>query len=246
MKTVGIIPARMNSTRFPGKPLVEINFRPMIQWVYEAGHGSELHDVCIATDSKNIYQYCSIRGMKCYMTGQHETGTERVAEIAESKYKDSDIIVNLQCDEPLLQSYMINKMLDNIIDYDADVETIGVQMQRRYVEMFKRNVVKVTHDQHNFATQFARRMYPWFQFGKKHYPKQHVGVYVFRKHVLEEFIKLPRTQSEIDNSLEQLRLMDHNYTIHLTICNKYMIGVDTPEDVVTIEKLIQRGLVHAT
>ena len=188
MRTVGIIPARMNSERFPGKVLAEINFRPMIQWVYAAAIASDLHHVCVATDSDKIYRFCVSRAMNCHKTDQHETGSDRVAEVA-NKHYDADIVFNLQCDEPLLKPYMINNMIDNMIEYEADVETLGVMMHSYYLEMFKRNVVKVVHDEYRFAKQFARRIYPWEQFGKKHYPKQHVGIYAFKKQVLKDFIR---------------------------------------------------------
>ena len=245
MKTAGIIPARMNSTRFPGKPLKTINHREMIEWVYKAAKGSSLHDVCVATDSKKIHNFCIMKGMASYLTGEHKTGTDRVAEAAEHLYPDYTHIVNIQCDEPLLQSYMIDKMLDNIVQYEAPVETLGMIMRSSYKEMFKKDVVKVITDENGFAKKFARRMYPWHQGGKHNFPRQHVGIYAYELDTLREFVKLEQTPAEIDLSLEQLRLLDNNYSIHVTLCDKYLIGVDTPEDIVTIENLIGKGLVNA-
>lgn len=245
MRSIGIIPARMGSKRLPGKPLMEINHKPMLYWVYEAAVASDLHDVCVATPSKSIYKYCVARNIPCFMTGcHHKTGTDRVYEVFSNHYQDADLIFNIQCDEPLLQPYMINKMIDASIENESHVETLGMIMKSRYTEMFKKDIVKVVTDRHGFAIKFARRMYPWEQFGRKHYPRQHVGIYAFQNEVLEKFVKLPQTKSEIDHSLEQLRLMENNYNIHVTICDKYMIGVDTQEDIDTINSLINKGVIR--
>jgi 3-deoxy-manno-octulosonate cytidylyltransferase (CMP-KDO synthetase) len=206
--------------------------------VWEAADKACLQSLIVATDSPEIGEYCNQNNMRFMMTSTScATGTDRIKEVFDvfgcdeyhnvggerRKVTPFDIVLNIQGDEPLIRTYMIDQMIENMIDYDSDVETIGVMMRSAYKEMFKRDVVKVMLDEDGFADVFARRMFPWKQFGKKHFPKQHIGIYAYKTEVFKEFIAAPRTENEIKLDLEQMRLMDNGYKIHVSEFDEYMI-----------------------
>lgn len=234
-----IIPARYESTRFRGKPLVRICNKPMLQWVYEAARSCTLIDhVIIATDHEKIKQAAESFGARVCMTAStHATGTDRVAEVAQ--HLDAHIIVNLQGDEPLLVPAVISEALMPVLED----ETLPLSTLKTIIDdetdILNPNVVKVVTDINDCALYFSRSPIP---FRKDNKPSgamfRHIGLYVFRKDFLLTFSRLPRTMLEKAENLEQLRALEHGYRIKVPTSNYKPVGVDTPEDVARVETIL--------
>jgi len=241
LKIIGIIPARYGSTRFPGKPLVNICGKAMIERVYNTAKKSVLlSDVIVATDDQRIADYCEKYDIKYQMTSStHETGTDRIWEVVQNL--DCDIVVNIQGDEPMLKPYMIDTMLRDMIDLDCSISTIALMLRKKYEFMKNPNMVKVLTNNDGFATGFYRQISVFYQNNQMNYPKKHIGIYAYTKEVLKEFVYMPQTVNEVENELEQLRFMDNSYDIHVSIFDEYIISVDVPDDVEKIIKLFLTG-----
>ncbi len=251
MKTTAIIPARYASTRFEGKPLADILGKPMIQHVYEGVRQSRLvDDVMVATDDERILRVVENFGGRAIMTSpDHMTGSDRVAEVAR-KLK-SEIIVNVQGDEPLIKGLIIDKAIRPLL---AD-ETISISTLMTGVHEVKDwlnpHVVKVVVDQKNFALYFSRSPIPFPRdlhidrlesnpFGtKRPLPKRvfkHIGVYVYPRAFLLRFTKMKPTPLEKLEKLEQLRALENGFRIKLTPVEYEPLCVDTPED---LQKIVE-------
>jgi len=251
MKITAIIPARYASTRFEGKPLVDILGKPMIQHVYEGVRQSSLvDDVMVATDDERILKAVENFGGRAIMTSQdHMTGSDRVAEVAR-KLK-SEIIVNVQGDEPLIKGVIIDKAIRPLL---AD-ETISISTLMTGVyevkDWLNPHIVKVVVDQKNFALYFSRSPIPFPRdlhidrlesnpFGtKRPLPKRvfkHIGVYVYPRAFLLRFTKMKPTPLEKLEKLEQLRALENGYRIKLTPVGYEPLCVDTPED---LQKIVE-------
>lgn len=234
MKVTGIIPARYNSTRFAGKPLVDIAGKPMIQHVYErAVQAAVLDDVLVATDDERIYTRVEEFGGKAVMTSpDHATGTDRLAEAAAGL--DSDLIVNIQGDEPLLAPESIEQaVLPLLKDTSVVMGTLKCRIDDTR-EISDPNVVKVVTDQNGYALYFSRSPIPYPREGEPVYYK-HIGLYVYRKDFLLRFASLPPTPLEQLEKLEQLRALENGYRIKVVETDHPAIGVDTPAD---LEKVL--------
>jgi len=245
MNVIGIIPARYQSVRFPGKALTDINGKPMIQHVYErACQVALFNNVLVATDDERIYETVQQFGGQARMTSaEHRSGTDRIAEVAGDL--DADIVVNVQGDEPLIQPAMIAEAIQPLLD-DAAV-AIGTLKHAINTpdELFDPNVVKVVTDRQDRALYFSRSPIPCvkgrdmrgfgFQAGTFF---RHVGLYAYRRDFLLRFIELPQTPLEQLEGLEQLRALEHGYIITVATTSHTAIGVDTPEDVENVLKLI--------
>jgi 3-deoxy-manno-octulosonate cytidylyltransferase (CMP-KDO synthetase) len=237
MKIVAIIPARYDSVRFPGKALVNIQGKPMIQHVYErTSQVSLFQHVLVATDDVRIQDAVRKFGGAVRMTSKnHKTGTDRLAEVAQSL--DADIVVNVQGDEPLIQPAMIAQAIHPVVD-DPDV-TIGTLKHKiEYPDdLFDPNVVKVITDRDDRAIYFSRSPIPHIK-GKDMRQEgfrsvtfyRHIGLYVYRREFLLTFPGLPQTPLEIAEGLEQLRALEHGYFIKVVETPYESMGVDTPED----------------
>jgi len=226
MRAVGIIPARYDSTRFPGKPLADILGKPMIQHVYErAVHAKLLDEVIVATDSPLIEEKVKKFNGKVRMTSSHhKTGTERIAEIA--KEIDSDIVVNIQGDEPLIESDSLDELVKLIQKENVLMATL-IEKENDLSLMNDPNVVKVVIDKNNYAIYFSRAPIP---FRAKSFFYRHVGVYGFKKKFLMEFINYPPSFLEQMEGLEQLRALENGIKIKVLHSNSYTWSVDTEED----------------
>jgi len=240
-----IIPARYGSTRFEGKPLADILGKPMIQYVYEGVRQSKLiDDVIVATDDQRIFQAVSAFGGEAVMTSStHATGTDRVAEVAR-KLK-SEIIVNVQGDEPLIKGEFIDKTIRPLLnDDDLQMSTLMTRIEE-VRDWLNPHVVKVVVDQNNFALYFSRSPIPFprdLQIGRlesnpfgttRPLPKRvfkHIGIYVFRRKFLFLFSKMKVTPLEKLEKLEQLRALENGYRIKVSLVNYEPLSVDTPED----------------
>ncbi|HSB32898.1 MAG TPA: 3-deoxy-manno-octulosonate cytidylyltransferase [Nitrospirota bacterium] len=238
---IALIPARYGSTRFPGKALVPIQGRPMIQWVYERAKRSRLVDrVVVATDDERIRQTVSAFGGEAVMTSpNHTNGTDRIAEVARGL--SCDIVVNVQGDEPLIRPEMIDQAIEPMVgDPTIPMGTLGRRIDDPR-EAFDPNVVKVVFDKNGFALYFSRAPIPWDRdrwAGKRSFSEltlegelyKHFGLYVYRRDFLLRYATLPQTALESREKLEQLRALEHGYRIRVTVTEYESFGVDIPED----------------
>ena len=244
-KISAVIPARYGSTRFEGKPLADILGKPMIQYVYEGVRQSKLIDeVIVATDDQRILEAVKSFGGKAVITSPaHFTGTDRVAEVAR-KLK-SEIIVNVQGDEPLIRGTIIDNAIRPLItDETVPMSTLITRIEE-VKDWLNPHIVKVVVDQKNFALYFSRSPIPFprdlnigrlesHPFGTdRPLPKKvfkHIGVYVFRRQFLLRFSRMKPTPLEKLEKLEQLRALENGYSIKVTPVDYEPICVDTPED----------------
>jgi len=234
-----VLPARYGSTRFPGKPLIQIAGKPLIEWVYlRASEIDGATDVVVATDDARICDAVGRFGGKAVMTrGDHATGTDRVAEVANGL--DADIIVNLQGDEPLFDPQMVLDMVEMLeSDPTIDMATAAHAIDDE-AELKSPNVVKVVFDRSHRALYFSRSTIPSGAGGTRG-GFRHVGVYVFRREALMRFTELPQTPLEQSEGLEQLRALENGMSIGVIETTAKTIGVDVPEDAKTVEKEIGR------
>jgi 3-deoxy-manno-octulosonate cytidylyltransferase (CMP-KDO synthetase) len=245
--TLGIIPARYASTRFPGKPLAMLGNKPVIQWVYERS-APVLDTVYVATDDRRIYDRVRDFGGAAVMTSEsHTTGTDRCAEalqtIASQTKKKYGIVVNIQGDEPFIDPQQIRQLLNLFDDKDTQIATLAAEITRNE-DIFDPNKTKLVKDAKDFALLFSRSPIP-FQRGAmrtdwqlKHKFLRHIGIYAFLPHVLLEITKLEPSGLEMAESLEQLRWLENGYRIRVGISHSENIGIDTPEDLEEAGRMI--------
>jgi 3-deoxy-manno-octulosonate cytidylyltransferase (CMP-KDO synthetase) len=227
---IGVIPARYKSTRLPGKPLLLISGKPMIQQVYEHAKKSKyLRDVIAATDDKEIFSCVKSFGGKVVMTSsKHKSGTDRICEAV--KNIKADIIVNIQGDEPFIDYKNIDKAIEPLLkDKNLNVSTLAIKIKDRK-EISDPNKVKVVFDNNNFALYFSRSVIPFNRDGGNVGYYKHIGLYVYRKSFLLKYKNLKQTKSEIAEKLEQLRILDYGEKIKVIITNKDSYSIDTKED----------------
>ncbi|MCK3685906.1 3-deoxy-manno-octulosonate cytidylyltransferase [Maribellus sp. YY47] len=236
MKFIGIIPARYQSTRFPGKPLVMIKDKPMIQWVYENA-AKALDMVCVATDDDRIYDAVLSFGGKAVKTlSSHQSGTDRCAEAARILAVDHsfDVVINIQGDEPFIQSEQI-ALLKGCFQDDVQIATLVKKIDSTE-ELFNPNRPKVVLDQQGNALYFSRSTVPYVRgveekdWVTKHNFWAHIGMYAFRAEVLQQITLLEQGRLELTESLEQLRWLENGYRIKTAETHSQSIGIDTPED----------------
>lgn len=241
MKTIVIIPSRYGSSRFPGKPLALICGKPMIQHVYEnvaVTYG--IAEVYVATDDKRIYDSVVGFGGKALMTSPHHTcGTDRLAECVDIlKLDDNDIVLNIQGDEPLINSEMVHNLMSCFDDGQVYMGTLKKEIVVAE-ELDNPNVVKVITDTHDDAIYFSRYCLPYNRDGRevKHY--KHVGAYGYKTYFLKKFSKMEKTNLELSESLEQLRVIEHGLKIRVKETHVQTVGIDTPEQLQMVEEIIK-------
>ncbi len=248
MNTLGIIPARFASTRFPGKPLVMLGNKSIIQHVYERSVDA-LKWVYVATDDKRIFDAVKHFGGNVIMTSEsHRSGTDRCAEALNSVEKELslkfDIVINIQGDEPFIQAEQI-KQLSDLFDDPASQITTLVKKINKPEDIFDPNKPKVVLDIKGFALIFSRSPVPYIRgLDSKSWPGEftfykHIGIYGYRAGVLREITLLPPSELEIAESLEQLRWLSNAYKIKTAITSHESIGIDTPEDLEEARKLLK-------
>jgi 3-deoxy-manno-octulosonate cytidylyltransferase (CMP-KDO synthetase) len=231
-----IIPARYDSTRFPGKPLALLKGKPLIQHVYENSSGSRLASgVVVATDSDAVYEAVLSFGGKAVMTSKaHASGTDRCAEAALKL--DCDIIVNVQGDEPLIRPEMIDDVIGLLDDKRASIGTLARKADRKD-EVFDPNIVKVVFDGEGFAFYFSRAPIPYHRDGWEGLAAyKHVGIYSYRKDALLRLSMMRPSALERIERLEQLRALESGMKIKVKETYFETIGVDTPDDMERVEK----------
>ena len=246
-----IIPARYASSRLPGKPLLDIAGKPMLQHVYERAIESEATEVIIATDDDRIKQSAKSFGAKVCMTKRdHASGTDRLAEVASIfQFNDDHIIVNLQGDEPCLPSELINQVAADLAqNCNADIATLYSRITQ-LEQVFDPNIVKVILDIDGYALYFSRAPIPWIRdhFSKKSIPDmtlphyRHIGLYANRTSFLTHYAELSSSLIEQAESLEQLRALFHGKKIHLSEAKiNSGHGVDTMADLLLVRSLLEK------
>lgn len=238
MKVIGIIPARYASTRFPGKPLAEIGGKTMIRRVYERAKLSHLlQDVIVATDDDRIFSHVEEFGGKAVMTSpNHQSGTDRCAEVVENLKEDFDVVLNIQGDEPFIAAEQIEQILQCFNDENTEIATL-IKLISSAEELFNPNKPKVLLDDDDFAIYFSRRALPYIQNAEKEEWLEkfnfykHIGMYAYRQDVLKEISKLKPSRLEKAEGLEQLRWVESGYKIKTAITEVESIAIDNPEDI---------------
>lgn len=240
MKILGVVPARYGSSRFPGKPLCDLMGKPMIQHVYERALGARLVErILVATDSERIYKTVRDFGGEAIMTRENcRSGTDRVAEVAE-KYP-YDIFVNIQGDEPLMESGLIDETIEPMLkDGEIQIATPAKAISSE-TEYLDPNVVKVVCNRDDFALYFSRSPIPYSSNGKVKKAYKHIGLYVYRREALLKLSRMDMTELEMVESLEQLRAIENGYKIKVIISSYDSVGVDTPEDLERVKRLMEK------
>jgi len=237
LRVIGVIPARYSSTRLPGKPLEDINGKSMILRVVEQAERSKLiNEVIVATDDKRIFDHLKYFGKTAVMTDPEiRTGTDRCYEAV--KDLKADIIVNIQGDEPLLDPDTVDSLITALIQSESAVCSTPVKLINDAQEIDNHNVVKAVFDKNMYALYFSRSRIPFNRNVHEMYYK-HIGIYAYRQDFLKTFIALESTMLEKSESLEQLRMLENGYKIKCVEVFKDSKGVDTPEDLSIVRKII--------
>ncbi|EGQ9247060.1 3-deoxy-manno-octulosonate cytidylyltransferase [Vibrio parahaemolyticus] len=244
-----VIPARYSSSRLPGKPLADIGGKPMVQWVYEQAMQSGADDVIIATDDERVSAAVEQFGGKVCMTSpNHESGTERLAEVVDKMAIPAEhIIVNVQGDEPLVPPVIIRQVADNLAASDAPMATLAVEIESED-EAFNPNAVKVVADERGYAMYFSRATIPW---DRDNFAKQdkaivnplmrHIGIYAYRAGFINTYVNWAPSALEQIECLEQLRVLWYGEKIHVAVAKEApAAGVDTPEDLEAVRAIVAK------
>ena len=234
MKILGIIPSRYDSNRFPGKPLLNLGGKSMVQRVYEQAQKSKLDHVIVATDDERIYNAVVDFGGKVVMTSsEHSSGTDRCLEAMQKTVGNFDSVINIQGDEPFIHPEQIQKIADSLQQKNTQIVTLGKAVTRMN-DLSNINTPKVFFDEQMLATGFEREVN--FDYKTKYY--YHIGIYGYTKKTLAEITNLNPTENEIKKSLEQLRWLDNGYSIRVELTEHESFSIDTQEDVKKIAHLL--------
>lgn len=238
-----VVPARYGSSRLPGKPLLEIAGKPIVQYVYERAKQSAAGEVVVATDDTRIADTCAAFGADVALTrSDHQSGTDRIAEVIETRgWPQDTIVVNLQGDEPCMPSALVDQVARDLAGHgSAGMATLAYPIGDTDT-LFDPHVVKVVTEADGYALYFSRAPIPWhrdeFLGGRKPLPKavkflRHIGLYAYRADFLERFVSWPPAPLELAESLEQLRVLWHGEGIHVTLAvEEPGPGIDTASDV---------------
>ncbi|WP_406821332.1 3-deoxy-manno-octulosonate cytidylyltransferase [Pseudomonas sp. KnCO4] len=246
-----VIPARLRSTRLPGKPLLPIAGKPMVQHVWEQARKSSAGRVVIATDDASIVEACQAFGAEVLLTrADHESGTDRLAEVAARLGLPADaIVVNVQGDEPLIPPVIIDQVAANLAAHpQAGIATLAEPIDEPET-VFNPNAVKVVSDKHGLALTFSRAPLPWardaFASDRSQLPagvpyRRHIGMYAYRVGFLQDFVSWGPCWLEQTESLEQLRALWHGVRIHVEdAIEAPAVGVDTAQDLERVRRLLE-------
>jgi len=238
-----VIPARFGSTRLPGKPLVLLAGKPMIQHVYErARMAGQADRVIVATDDERIVKAVETFGGAARMTRpDHRTGTERVAEVA--AHEAGDVFVNVQGDEPLLDPVAVDTAVTALLEEPVAAIATVATLIKTPADIMDPNVVKTVLDFDSNGIYFSRAPIPWVRdTGSKIQVRhlKHLGLYVFQRAALLEYPTLPQGELERIEQLEQLRWLENGWKIRVAEVEHDAVSVDVPEDVARVEKLLQK------
>lgn len=236
-KTAIIIPSRYASTRLHAKPLIEVEGKPIIQWVYEKASASKLADkVIIATDHEAIYNCAKSFNANVEMTStEHKSGSDRIAEVA-AKYKEFEYIINLQGDEPMITPESIDSVISVLHNNEnANISTLIRKISAKEAE--NPNLVKCVTDNNGYALYFSRAKIPYERNENEAVFYGHIGLYGYRREALFKMTSLPQSMLEKTESLEQLRALQSGMRIITTVADCAPIGIDTQEDIENFKKV---------
>ena len=238
MKAVCIIPARYQSTRLPGKPLLDIAGKPMIQWVVErANKAKRISEVIVATDDDRILHVVQSFGGTAVLTSrEHRCGTERLAEVA-SKMPEVDIVVNVQGDEPLIEAESIDALV-SVFDEAKKPEMATAMSRMEEADYTNPAAVKVVTAINGDALYFSRACIPYLRTVTGLGIWKHIGIYAYQKEFLLRFAQWPQTPLEQAESLEQLRVLEMGYCIRVVKTDHAGRGVDTPDDLDVVRHIL--------
>ena len=238
MKFTAIIPARYASSRFPGKPLALLGDRPVIEHVYRRV-AAVIPDAVVATDDDRIFRAVESFGGRAVMTStEHRSGTDRCREAAANIATDADVIINVQGDEPFIAASQLETLMACFDAADVDIASLArpFDASRGYDALADPNLVKVVMDNDMHALYFSRSVIPYVRDAERRHTLEgtefftHVGVYAYRREVLDALASLPPAALETAESLEQLRWLSAGYTIRMGLTTASTIGIDTPAD----------------
>jgi 3-deoxy-manno-octulosonate cytidylyltransferase (CMP-KDO synthetase) len=234
MRTIGIIPARYQSTRFPGKPLINILGKSMIQRVYEQSKKSDLDQVIVATDDERIFDTVqSFKGQVMMTSTQHISGTDRCMEVLDNLNSKYEVVVNIQGDEPFVDPEQINTLIHAFRESQTQIATLAKLIENAE-DLKNPNKPKVSFDENYMATSFDRVVDTNF-FPNNFY--KHIGLYAYRPEVLKNICTLEPSVIELSQKLEQWRWLENGYNIKVERSTKDAFSVDTPDD---LKKIIER------
>ncbi len=243
MKFIGIIPARYASSRFPGKPLAMLGGKTVIERVYTQV-SSVLGEAWVATDDERIATAVEQFGGRAVMTrSDHQSGTDRIEEAAQTIGTDADVIVNVQGDEPFIQPSQIDTLKALFDDSEAQICTLGKPFDSMEAAE-NPNSPKIVTDMRGYALYFSRSLIPYVR-GREREEwlsaftfLKHIGLYAYRREVLSAITRLPQSPLEKAESLEQLRWLQHGYRIRVGLTDVETVGIDTPDDLVRAEHFL--------
>ena len=242
-KTAIIIPARYGSSRLEGKPLIKVEGKPVIQWVYEKAQAAKLADmIIVATDDERIFNAVKDFGGNVEMTStEHKCGSDRIKEVV-MRHPEIAYIVNLQGDEPLIKPESIDEVIKNVKDdKDADISTLIRKISPYEAE--NPNLVKCVIDNAGFAMYFSRSKIPFERNIDKADFYGHLGIYGYKREALIKMTELPQSSYEMAESLEQLRALQNGMKIKTSIVDFVPVGIDTAEDLEKFKEIISSKIV---
>ena len=242
MKIIAVIPARYAASRFPGKLMQILGEKTVIATTYQNVVETALFDeVFVATDSEIIFDEITKIGGKAVMTGQHETGSDRIAEAVQNI--DCDIVINVQGDEPFLKTEPLKQLIEvfkNDINKEISLASLKIRLKNQE-EVENPNNVKVITDLQNFAMYFSRSVIPFpRETSVEHLYYKHIGVYAFRKEALVKFANLEMTPLEISEKIEAIRYLEHGMKIKMIDTDFIGVGIDVPEDLEKAREILSR------
>lgn len=240
-KTAIIIPARYGSSRLEGKPLIKVEGKPIIQWVYEKAMQAKLADmIIVATDDERIFDAVKAFGGNVEMTStEHKCGSDRIKEVV-MRHPEISYIVNLQGDEPLIKPESIDEVIKNVNEIDcADISTLIRKITSEEAE--NPNLVKCVIDNFGFALYFSRSKIPFERNQGKADLYGHLGIYGYKREALIKMTELPQSSYEQSESLEQLRALQNGMRIKTSIVDFVPVGIDTAEDLEKFKNIISAG-----
>lgn len=235
-RILGVIPARYQSERLPGKVLADIAGKPMVVRVFEAAARSPLlDDLLVATDSERVLPVCREYGVPAILTGEHQSGTDRIQEVAEER--SADFFVNIQGDEPTIRAEHIENLVRPFLESGASVTTLKVAIDEE--EARNPNAVKVVCDLRGRALYFSRSPIPFHRGTEGTGYFKHIGLYGYTPESLRSFSSLPQTPCEKREKLEQLRFLENGIEIHVSETGFDTLGVDTEDDLEAVRRLFE-------
>lgn len=241
-----IIPARYESTRFPGKPLTLINGKPMIEWVVSSAKKSRLaNKIIVATEDERILDFVKNNlKVESYITSkEHKSGTDRICEIVKNQ-KDIKFVVNLQGDEPLLPPEYIDKVISPLLNSSIQMSTLASKIKNKD-EITNPNIVKVVFDKDGYALYFSRSQIPYDR-NNPLAPNidlyfRHLGIYGYTRESIIGFSSMPTSKLELAEQLEQLRMLENGIRIKVDVVPRAFPAVDVPEDITVVEKELSQA-----